>query len=161
MTEKAKNGILKKGYWGLVQGEKFIGHFLLLIIRLYWGGLLVITGLGKWMNIDHVADSFQALALPFPLFTAYFIGAVEFFGGLSLFFGLFTRFFSLLLTIEFLVAYGVAHKTSVEHLFTNPSEFIMQDPFLYLYAALVVLCFGPGLFSIDYWTERSKFGTSL
>jgi hypothetical protein len=32
---------------------------------------------------------------------------------------------------------------------------------MYLYTALVVLCFGPGLFSIDYWWEKHTYGKPL
>jgi putative oxidoreductase len=154
-------GWLQKGYWGLVQGENFLGNFLLLIIRLYWGGLLVVEGLGKWMNLHAVADYFSSLHLPYPLLTTACVATVEFLGGISLFIGLFSRIFALLLAIVMATAYATAHKEALTHFFTRPSLFVMQDPFLYLYASLVVLCFGPGLFSVDYWLEKRTFGTSL
>lgn len=161
MEENIEGGWLKKAYWGFVQGEKFIGHFLLLIIRLYWGGLLVVTGLGKWMNIHEVADFFASLHIPSPLFMAYLVGTLEFLGGISLFIGLFTRIFAFILTLLFCIAYATAHQEALVNFFSNPSLFIMQDPFLYLYASLVVLCFGSGFISIDYWIEKRAYGKSL
>lgn len=158
---KPKNGIFKKSYWGLVQGENFLGNFFLLIIRVYWGGLLIVTGLGKWMNIYGVADYFSSLGLPYPLASAYIVGSIEFLGGLSLFLGLFSRLFSILLVIIFAGAYATAHKEALTDFFTNPSLFIMQDPFHYLAAALIVLCFGPGFISIDYWLEKRAYGKAL
>jgi len=154
-------GVLKKGYWGFVQGENFLGHFLLLIIRLYWGGLLVISGMGKWMHVHGVADYMSSLHLPFPLATAYLVGAVEFFGGISLFIGLFSRVFAFLLAVLLFTAYATAHKEAFTNIWTSPTAFIAQAPFLYLYASLVVLCFGPGMFSVDYWLEKRTYGASL
>ena len=161
MDDNIEGGWLKKAYWGFVQGEYFVGNFLLLIIRLYWGGLLVVTGLDKWTNIYGVADFFASLDLPFPLLTAYFVATFEFLGGISLFLGLFARIFSLILTLLFFVAYATAHQEALVSFFVNPSLFIMQDPFLYLYASLVVLCFGSGFISIDYWLEKRAYGKAL
>lgn len=159
--EVPKSGWLKNSYWGLVQGENFLGHFLLLVIRLYWGGLMVATGLGKWMNIYGVADFFASLNLPFPLLTAYVVASIEFLGGLCLFIGLFSRVFSILLAIVFMGAYMTAHQEALINFFVNPSLFIMQDPFHYLAASLIILCFGPGFISIDYWLEKRIYGEAL
>jgi len=161
MTKKTENGWLKKGYWGLVQGENFVGNFLLLAVRIYWGGLFVVTGFGKWMNIHGVADYFNSLHLPFSFAAASVVATIELLGGVSLFIGFCSRIFSLLLTIILATAYATAHKEALFHIFTNPSSFIMQEPFLFLYGSLVVLCFGPGLFSSDYWFERRTYGTPL
>lgn len=154
-------GWLKKSYRGLVKTERFIGHFLLLIIRLYWGGQLVLTGLGKWLNIHDVALYFKSLGIPAPLFSASFIATLELIGGMLLFFGLFSRLITILLSALFITAYATAHKAIFAHFFSHPSLFTTQEPFLFLYASLVVLCFGPGLFSFDYWIEKRSFGSSL
>lgn len=161
MNGKIEGGWLKHLYYGIVQGENFLGHFLLLIIRLYWGGLLIMTGLGKLMNASGVADFFASLNLPAPLFMAYFIGICELIGGASLFLGFFSRIFSILLVCVFIGAYATAHQEGLINFFSNPSLFIKQDPFLYLYASLIVLCFGPGFVSIDYWIEKKAYGKAL
>jgi len=161
MDDKVDGGWLKRLYYGIVQGENFLGHFLLLVIRLYWGGLLIITGIGKLMNIHGVADFFASLDLPAPLFMAFFVAIVELIGGVSLFIGLFSRLFTILLVLVFFGAYSTAHQEALISFFTNPSLFIMQDPFLYLYASLIVLCFGPGFISIDYWVEKKSYGKAL
>lgn len=160
-NQKTKQGWLKRLYWGLVKGENFLGHFLLLIIRLYWGGLLIMTGIGKWTNIYEVADFFASVDIAFPLFTAYLIGVVEFLGGISLFIGLFARIFTILLTAVFIVAYTTAHQEALINFFVAPSLFIEQDPFLFLYGSLVILCFGAGFISVDYWLEKKAYGKGL
>jgi len=159
--QKRKQGWFKRLYWGLVKGENFLGHFLLLIIRLYWGGLLVMTGIGKWTNIYEVADFFASLDISSPLFIAYLVGTVEFLGGISLFIGLFSRIFTIPLTAIFIIAYATAHQEAVINFFVTPSLFIDQDPFLFLYGSLVVLCFGPGFISVDYWLEKKAYGKGL
>jgi putative oxidoreductase len=153
--------VWKKGYWGLVQGEKGIGHLLLLVIRLYWGALLILSGLGKLIHVHGVADYFSSLHLPLPLLLAYLTGVIELLGGISLFIGFLSRIFSLLLCILFATAYATAHKEIFSDLWRLPSAFIAQAPFLYLYASLIVLCFGPGLFSIDYWLEKRSYNRPL
>lgn len=161
LQNNSKVGWLKHLYFGLVKGENFLGNFLLLIIRLYWGGLLIMTGIGKWTNIYEVADFFASLDIPFPLFSAYLVGTVEFFGGVSLFVGLFSRLFTVLLTAVFIFAYATAHEEALINFFVTPSLFIEQDPFLFLYTTLVVLCFGPGFASIDYWLEKRAYGKEI
>lgn len=160
MAQK-NEGMLKRTYFGLVKGERFLGNFLLLLIRIYWGGMLVITGIGKLMNIHGVADYFASLDLPSPLFTAYAVAFIELLGGASIFLGLFSRLFSILLACVLIGAYVTAYPEAIASFFIKPSLFIMKDPFHFLYATLVVLCFGPGFISFDYWLEKKAYGTAL
>jgi putative oxidoreductase len=55
---------------------------LLLVIRLYWGWQLLVTGLGKLRNQAKVVDFFTSLNIPFPALNAHFISGLEFFGGI-------------------------------------------------------------------------------
>ncbi len=153
----AKGNWIKKSYWGFVKAEGFLGHFLLLAIRLYWGALLVMAGAGKWMSIHEVGSQFAALNIPNAQAMAYLVATVELLGGISLIFGLLSRFFSLLLTIIFVTAFATAHRDSL----ASPRAFIQEEAFLYLYASLATLCFGPGLFSVDYWLEKRSYGEAL
>ncbi len=152
---------IKKGYKAFVFSSKFVAPFLLLVLRLYFGWLLVVTGFGKWMNIHAVGEFFASLSLPYPLLSAYMVATFEVLGGLALVLGLFSRFFGLILSCVFIVAYLTAHKEAVAALGTSPSLFVQQEPFLYLLTALLVYSFGPGLFSIDYWLEKKHFGKAF
>ncbi len=156
----AGNGF-KKAYLGLVRGENFLGSFLLLLIRVYWGGMLVITGLAKWMNASGVAEFFADLGIPAPLFMVYLVGAIELVGGLSLFLGLFARITTIPLIVIFIVAYVTAHPEALVQFLAAPSVFIEASPFLYLYASLIVFCFGSGFISLDYWIEKRAYGEGL
>jgi putative oxidoreductase len=161
MAAKTHRGWFKGGYKGYVQTANTLRHPLLLLLRLYWGALLVIAGLGKWINILEVANFFSSLEIPAPLLMAYIVGTIEFLGGISLFFGIFSRFFSLLVAIVMITAYGSAHKEAFLNFFSDPKGFTTESPFLYLLTALIVLCFGPGLFSFDYWFEKKTYGHPL
>lgn len=145
---------MKKAYLSLVKSEHALKHVLLLLIRLYWGALLAMTGFGKLMNIDHTTSYFADLHLPLPLLSATLSGCAELLGGLSLILGFLTPLLMPILVINFIVAYATAHTAAFQSFFTNPSLFVSQQPFLYLLTALIVLCFGPGMFSIDYWLQK-------
>lgn len=156
-----RQGFFTKSYFGLSQVGLFLGHILLLAVRLYWGGSLVFVGVGKFMNLDGVSSFFQSLGIPFPFLSAIVVAALEVVGGAALFLGLFSRVMSFLLIILFCFALGLAHTEAVANIMDNPGQFFQQDPFLYLYASLLVFCFGTGFASFDYWIERAKFGNKL
>lgn len=129
---------------------------LLLTIRLYWGWQFFQTGRGKLMNIDRTTDFFAGLGIPMPHLNAYMAGATECFGGLLLLAGVASRITTVPLIGTMLVAYATAHRESVMHLFSNPDEFVTQAPFLFLFASVVVLIFGPGPLSVDGLVVRLK-----
>jgi len=158
---KPKSSWLRKSYWWFAKAESVLGHFLLLFVRLYWGFLLISAGLGKWMYIQGVIDYFSQLRIVYPQVSAYAIATVELLGGISLMLGFLTRYFSLLLSVSFFIAYATAHSEAIVRFIENPSLFVQQEPFLFLLAALMVLCFGPGIFSIDYWIEKKVYHTSI
>jgi len=137
---------------------------LLLAIRLYWGWQLVQTGLGKLRNQARVVDFFTSLNIPFPTLNAHFVSGLEFFGGMLLIVGLLSRPISLLLCCSMLVAYWTASRDALLAIFSDPGKFYAADPFTFLFAAVLILSFGPGLFSLDaliahrfrpYWDSRA------
>lgn len=141
-------------YHNLIKATTVVKHPFLLIIRLYWGYLLFVTGLGKLLETKSIAHFFATLDIPYPFFATYAVGAIEILGGISLFLGLFSRLMALPLIALFLAAYATAHGDALANIFANPTLFISESPFLFLYTAVVVLCFGPGMFSFDYWAEK-------
>jgi putative oxidoreductase len=138
-------------YTSIIRGGNALQHPLLLAIRLTWGWQFFITGKGKLLNQEHVAQYFASLGIPFPALNAWFVSGLECFGGLLLLAGLGSRAIALLLSIDMIVAYlSVAEdRAKVFHVFQNPDPFFQADPFLFLYASLIVLAFGPGLISVD------------
>lgn len=122
---------------------------LLLAIRLYWGWQFIQDGLGKLRNQPRIVDYFTSLNIPFPALNAHFVSGLEFVGGILLILGLFSRPISLLLTGSMFVAYWTADHEALTSIFSDPDKFYAAAPYTYLFAALLILVFGPGLFSLD------------
>jgi putative oxidoreductase len=122
---------------------------LLLAVRLYWGWQFAQTGWGKMHNIAKITGFFTSLNIPFPAASAHFISGLEFFGGLLLIVGLGSRFTALLLAGNMMVAYWTADHDALVSIFSDPGKFYVADPYTFLFASLMVLIFGPGLFSLD------------
>lgn len=133
----------------------------LLAVRLYWGWQLVQSGWGKLHHLDRVTDFFTSLSLPAPGVTAHFVSSLELVGGIALILGLAMRLFGLMLTVNMLAAYWTADRDALKSIFSDPGKFYNADPFTFLFAALVVLIFGAGLFSLDAVLERKVFRREL
>jgi putative oxidoreductase len=126
----------------------------LLFVRVYWGLQLAQNGWGKLHNLGRVTEFFASLGLPAPSLTATFVASVEFFGGLLLAVGLLSRFMGLVLTIDMLMAYITADRVALFSIFSDPGKFYAADPYTFLFAALLILIFGPGKFALDAFLLR-------
>jgi putative oxidoreductase len=124
----------------------------LLFVRLVMGWQFAIAGWGKLQNPGQIAGFFASLHLPFPAFTAVFVANVEFFGGILLILGLFSRVTGLVLTINMLVAYLTADWDAVSA--WDFDKITKADPFAFLFASLIVLIYGAGVFSADWVLGR-------
>lgn len=127
----------------------------LLFVRLYWGWQLYRTGLGKLQHLDKITEYFESLGIPHAALNARFVGGLEFFGGILLILGLASRLISIPLTINLFVAYWVADREAFTSFFSDPSKFYAADPYTFLFASVMILIFGPGLFSIDALIRRA------
>jgi putative oxidoreductase len=99
--------------------------------------------------LDKPAEYFQSLGIPFPYQQAILGGTTECLGGLLLVIGLASRLISIPLGIILTVAYMTADIAVVRNIFNDPDKFLGADEFLFLYAIVLVLLFGPGEFSVD------------
>ncbi|MBI4412188.1 MAG: DoxX family protein [Deltaproteobacteria bacterium] len=141
--------MIQKLYQRLIGvASKFQSPFLL-AIRLYWGFQFFQTGQGKLADIPKVAGYFGSLGIPFPTLNAYLAAGTECFGGLLLLMGFASRLVSIPLAFTMCVAYATAHRGALVNIFADPDTFLEQKPFLFLMTALIVLFFGPGIFSVD------------
>lgn len=124
---------------------------LLLVVRLYWGWSFAQAGWGKFGRLDEVASWFgESLRLPFPKVNAFLAAGTELVGGVLLLLGLFARPAAVPLIFTMVVAYATAHREELAAIFSETDKFIEAAPFTFLCAALVVLAFGPGRFSLDH-----------
>jgi putative oxidoreductase len=147
----AQSGLIARGYGLLIAVASRLQSPLLLALRLYWGWQFFEDGKGKLLNLQNIAGYFgNTLHIPFPYFNACLASATECIGGLLLLAGLGSRLVSLPLIFTMIIAYLTAEFDKVKHIFSDPDKFVSADPFLYLLACVIVLVFGPGVFSLDW-----------
>ncbi len=149
--------VFKSFYQGFINVGFWLGPVLLLGMRLIWGYAFYQAGCNKFDDIDKVVESFAGLGIPFAYYNAYLVAGVECIGGLWLMAGFMSRFAAALLAITMTVAYLTAHFDAVAALWTEPSLFMGEAPFMFWLTSLLVLSFGPGMFSIDALFKRFVF----
>ena len=152
--------IVEKLYRLLIAVASSLQSPFLLFVRLYWGWQLAQSGWGKLHNIEKVTEFFMTLGLPAPGFTAHFIASLEFVGGILLILGLAARLIAVPLTINMIMAYIIADHDALMSIFSNPDKFYAAAPYTFLSASVVILIFGPGVFSVDAAIARLKHGYS-
>src|SRR5580692_462138 len=151
MENKTQSGFISRCYRVLIAVASSLQSPLLLAVRLYWGWQFFGDGKGKLLNLNHTADYFgHDLHIPFPYFNALLASATECIGGLLLLVGLGSRLAAVPLMFTMIIAYLTAEIDTVKHIFSNPDKFVTADPFLYLLASVIILVFGPGVFSLDW-----------
>jgi putative oxidoreductase len=136
-------------YSRLATAVSYLQSPFLLAVRLYWGWQFAQTGWGKIHNIGKITGFFASLNIPFPSISAHFISGLEFVGGTLLIVGLGSRFVGLLLACNMFVAYWTADHEALTSIFSDPGKFYVADPYTFLFASLMILIFGAGLFSLD------------
>lgn len=139
--------------WAVRAASKLQSPFLL-FVRLYWGIQLAQNGWGKLHNLGRVTQFFSSLGLPAPGATAAFVSSIEFIGGILLAIGLLSRFMGLVITIDMLMAYIMADREAFLSFISDPGKFYVADPYTFLFAALLILIFGPGLIALDTFLLR-------
>jgi uncharacterized membrane protein YphA (DoxX/SURF4 family) len=150
------------------------GPAVTVLLRIMAGGVFFWEGILKFVYTNQGVGRFTKLAIPFPEFTANFVGVVEIGGGLLLIFGLFTRFIAFTFIIEMIVAI-LSTKISL-YLGTYPLPLPPAPPQIGFWAVLheirsdyaqiltsaFLLIAGPGRLSLDaFFPRRSRQGRSV
>ena len=143
-----KNSI-RKFYVLYARSADSLQSVFLLVVRLYWGWQFVQTGWGKLHRLPQVVEFFSSLGIPAAAANAYFVSGLELVGGILLAIGLGGRIIALPLTFDMIVAYITADREALASVFSDPGKFYNAAPFTFLMASLIILIFGPGLFSVD------------
>jgi len=138
----------------LVNLLNYLQSPFLLFVRVYWGWQFWQSGWGKLQDISKPIGFFTDLGIPFPVFNAWFVALLEAGGGILLILGLASRLISIPLVIDMVVAYIVADREALKSIFTEPDKFSAAAPYTFLFASLLILIFGPGVFSLDYLIAR-------
>jgi putative oxidoreductase len=145
---------LSPAYGMLTKAGNSLQSFLLLAVRLYWGWQFMQTGWGKLHNIPHVIQFFTSLGIPAPGVNAWFVALTELLGGILLAAGLGSRLIGLMLAADMFTAYFTADHQALLSVFSDPGRFYNADPYTFLFAALLVLIFGPGKIALDELLRR-------
>jgi len=133
----------------------------ILLLRMMAGGVFFWEGILKFVYTNQGVGRFTKLGIPFPHFTATFIGGLEIVGGLLFLTGFLTRFISVPFIIEMIVAI-LSTKISL-FLGTSPLPLPPAPPKVGMWAVLheiraddaqivtsaFLLINGPGKWSVD------------
>ena len=138
----------RRWYRIYVRASSYLGDLLLLLVRVYWGSLLVESGWNKFANLHQTAAYFESLGIFWPEFNALLSGGAELAVEL-LVIGLAARVAAVPLVVNMLAAFIANSGDAIRHLFTNANDFVTAPEFLFLFACLLVLVFGPGMISLD------------
>jgi len=76
----------------------------ILLLRLMAGGVFFWEGILKFVYVNQGVGRFTKLGMPYPHFTAGFVGWLEIVGGLMLLSGLMTRLIAIPFVVEMIVA---------------------------------------------------------
>ena len=131
------------------------------ILRVMAGGVFFWEGILKFVYMNQGVGRFTKLGMPFPMFTADFVGGLEIVGGLLLMAGLLTRWIAIPFVIEMIVAM-LSTKISL-YLGTSPLPLPAAPPKIGAWAVLheirseyaqimvvgYLLMNGPGKWSLD------------
>jgi len=132
-----------------------------LLVRLMAGGVFFWEGLLKFVYANQGVGRFTKLGMPFPHFTASFIGGLEIVGGLLLLAGLTTRLIAIPFVVEMIVAI-LSTKISL-YLGTSPLPLPPAPPqvgfwavlhevrseYAQMLTVLFLMLNGPGAWSLD------------
>ncbi len=138
-------------------GSSDLEQFAILLVRVSLGLFFAISGANKLFVTGGSKLIYETLVkakVPFPRQTAYFVSGIEFVGGSLLTLGLLASPVCVALLIDMIVAILTSTLSSLPK---NLSPLKWLDDFLYLPEVLYVLffilliCAGPGKFSVDHW----------
>ncbi|MBL4818376.1 MAG: DoxX family protein [Deltaproteobacteria bacterium] len=130
----------------------------LFILRVIWGVLFIFEGWHKFSDIPSTVNFYKSLGFGSPELMVYLSASAEFFGGLLLVIGLLSRLAAIPLLITMVVAAVTAPSSAVflGHGTGQTETFLSQIPLVFGYACLMIILFGPGKWSLDYYF-RDKF----
>ncbi len=117
-----------------------------LLLRLALGAVFIVHGAQKLFGgITGTTEFFAGIGIPLAGFFAVIVALVEFLGGIALVLGVLTRYASLLLAIDMLVALLVVHLKNGFFVSNGGFEFVL----VLLAGSLALLLRGPGKIAVQ------------
>ena len=140
-----------------LQGGSNWEPYAILLVRVSIGLFFAISGANKLFVAASKQTMYETLVkaqVPFPRQTAYFVSTVEFVGGSVLAVGFLSIPASVALLVDMLVAI-LTTKLSAMPKGLSPlnwlDDFLYFPEVLYVLVFILLICSGPGKFSVDYW----------
>jgi putative oxidoreductase len=90
--------------WQWLANPRVDGPAAILVLRLMTGAVFFWEGMLKFVYPNQGVGRFTKIGIPFPVFSAHFVGGFEIIGGALLLAGLFTRFVSVPFVLQMIVA---------------------------------------------------------
>ena len=130
---------------------------LLLLIRLYIGYRSAVSGWGHWTHFHRTVAVFANLHIPLAKINLALSASTELLGGILLLLGLCSRPVALLMAFNFLVAilsvelsnYSFSWRLLDSAIWNGQTPILQDTAFPFFAAAILILFFGPGRYSID------------
>ena len=138
-------------------GSSDLEQYAILLVRISLGVFFAISGANKLFVAGGAKAIYETLVkakVPFPHQMVYFVSGVEFVGGSLLIVGFLSSVACVALLVDMLVAILTTELSAIPK---GLSPLNWLDDFLYVPEALYVLffilliCSGPGKFSVDHW----------
>jgi len=132
-------------------------QYAILLVRVSLGLFFSISGANKLFVAAGKKNIYETLIkakVPFPYQMAYFVSGVEFVGGSLLTVGCFSSPACLALLIDMIVAVLTTTLSTMPKGLSPPNwldDFLYLPEVLYVLFFILLICSGPGKFSVDYW----------
>jgi putative oxidoreductase len=138
-------------------GSNDLEQYAILLVRVSLGLFFAISGANKLFIAGSTQTMYETLVaakIPFPHLMAYFVSGVEFVGGSLLTVGFLSSPACMALLVNMVVAI-LTTKLSAMPKGLSPlnwlDDFLYVPEVLYVLFFILLICFGPGEFSVDYW----------
>jgi putative oxidoreductase len=140
-----------------LMGSSDLEQYAILLVRVSLGVFFAISGANKLFVASSTQTMYETLVeakIPFPHLMAYFVSGVEFVGGSLLTLGFLSSPACVALLVNMLVAILTTKLSAMPKglsLLNWLDDFLYLPEVLYVLFFILLICFGPGEFSIDYW----------
>ena len=138
-------------------GSSELEQYAILLVRVSIGLFFAISGGNKLFVAGGTKPVYETLVkakVPFPHETAYFVAGVEFVCGSLVTMGFLSSPSCAALLIDMIVATLTSAMSTLPKglsLLSWLDDFLYLPEVLYVLFFLLLICFGPGRFSVDYW----------